>query len=75
MKIVFDEYNKKKAQLSFGKLLYKSLVHMFDIKISDSDLDIVAKSNNPAELGNMMEQSPLIEPNARKRRRNTIRRK
>lgn len=75
MKIVFDEYNKKKAQLSFGKLLYKSLVHMFGIKISDPDLDIVAKSNNPAELGNMMEQSPLIEPNARKRRRNTIRRK
>lgn len=69
MKIVFDEYNKKNKKMSFGKLFRKSLLHLFGVKISDSYLDRVAKSHNPAELSNMMEQSPLIEPDARKRRR------
>ena len=69
MKIIFDEYNKEKEKMSFGKLIHKSLLHILGVKISDSELDRVAKSNDPTELGNMMEQSPLIEPDARKRRR------
>ena len=65
-----DQLDKHDKKIGIGAVVRSIFLKMLHIKNSDSNMDRVAKINNFTEFDKLIEQSPIVEPDDRKRRKN-----
>ncbi|WP_051233980.1 helix-turn-helix domain-containing protein [Butyrivibrio sp. NC3005] len=64
-----DILEKKDKKVTLGQVVRTMFLNMLHIKNSDSNLDRVAKIGVDEDFDNLVNQSPIVEPDDRKRRR------